>query len=82
MTLWTRLGVLICLSSARKNEYEADEFSVALGYGEKLCEALDRLDKDRKTSGRTTLWAALNSSHPDTDKRIAHMQEMGVRYSI
>ncbi len=80
MAIWTRLGVLICLSTSRKNEYEADEYSVYLGYGEKLCEMLDKLDSDRKGYGKKTLWAALNSSHPDTDKRIAHMQEIGVEY--
>ncbi len=80
MALWTKIGVLLCLSSSRKNEYEADEYSVSLGYGRKLCAILDKLDEDRKKLGKPTLWAMLNSSHPDTDKRIAHMQEIGVNY--
>ena len=79
MNIWTKLGILICLHTARKNEFEADEYSCLLGYGMKLCEVLDKLDneKDRKN----TLWATLNSTHPNTDDRIAHMQKLGVKYS-
>lgn len=80
MTLWTKLGVLICLHSSRKNEFEADEYSHKLGYGETLCEVLDKLDAGR--GKKNTLWATLNSTHPETDDRIAHLQELGANYSV
>lgn len=79
MNIWTKLGTLICLHSSRKNEFEADEYSCSMGYGQELCEVLDKLDSER--SEKNTLWATLNSTHPDTDDRIAHMQEFGVEYS-
>ncbi len=80
MNIWTRIGVLICLHSSRQNEYEADEFSCSMGYGKKLCEVLDKLDNGA-AGKKGSLWATLNSTHPDTDDRIAHMQEFGVEYS-
>ncbi len=80
MNIWTKLGMLICLHSSRKNEFEADEYSCLLGYGQKLCEVLDKLD-DKTYSKNNTLWATLNSTHPDTDDRIANMQKFGVEYS-
>ena len=80
MNIWTKLGTLICLHSSRKNEFEADAFSCSMGYGQKLCEALDKLDNsDRGKKG--SLWATLNSTHPDTNDRIARMQELGIEYS-
>lgn len=79
MTIWTKLGTLICLHSSRKNEFEADEYCCSLGYGEKLCAALDKMDNIK--GGKATLWATLNSTHPDTDERIAKMQALGVVYS-
>lgn len=79
MRIWTKLGTLICLHSSRKNEFKADEYSCSMGYGQKLCEVLDKLDSER--GGKNTLWAILNSTHPDTDDRIAHMQSLGVEYS-
>lgn len=78
MTLWTKLGVLICLQSSRQNEFEADTFCYNLGYGDTLCKVLDKLDSDR--SGKKTIWATLNSTHPDTDSRIAHIQGLGSKY--
>lgn len=79
MNIWTKIGTLICLHSSRKNEFEADEYSCSMGYGQKLCEVLDKLDNER--GEKNTLWATLNSTHPDTDDRIAHMQELGIEYS-
>lgn len=79
MTIWTKLGTLICLHSSRKNEFEADEYCCSLGYGEKLCAALDKMDNIK--GEKSTLWATLNSTHPDTDERIAKMQALGVVYS-
>ena len=76
MQLWTKLGVLICLHSSRKNENEADAYALQLGYGEELCGFLDGLEPSHAKG----LWAALNSSHPDHDVRIAYLQKLGCTY--
>ena len=76
MTLWTKLGVLICLQAARKNEKLADEYSYDLGYGECLCGFLDGLGPSHGKG----LWATLNSTHPDNDSRIAYLQSLGCKY--
>lgn len=78
MTIWTKLGALLCLHASRKNEFKADEYSYQMGYGYELCAFLDTLDPSAsKTKG---LWATLNSSHPATHDRIAHLQELGCSY--
>lgn len=66
------------MKSSRSNEYEADEFSYRLGYGNALCEMLDSL------GGSTSkgLFASLESSHPDKDARIMHLQELGATYRV
>lgn len=70
MWLWTKLGVLICMSSSRKNEYLADKFACDLGYGLYLKQTLLSLeDKDYEKS--MGLWATLASSHPDTASRVS-----------
>ena len=76
MQAWTKLGVLICLYSSRKNENLADEYAYNLGYGVELCQFLDCLAPE-KSKG---LWAALNSSHPDHDVRISYLQNLGCTY--
>ena len=67
MNLWTKLGVLICLTSSRANEYLADQYAHEIGYGPHLSNALMVLDGAAQPKG---LWATLNSSHPDTPDRI------------
>lgn len=73
MWLWTKLGVLICLTSSRQNEYHADEFAADLNYKNELISALTSLDK-MEPSKNKGLWAALNSSHPETSLRIEKLQ--------
>lgn len=74
---WSQLGVWLCMKSSRSNEYLADEFSFNLGYGVPLCQFLDEAAGDYKAEG---LFAALASSHPDTDDRIARLQSLGCEY--
>lgn len=76
MWMWTKIGTLLVMHSSRKNEYLADEFAFNLGYGDSLAAALDTLDGGSSKG----LWANLVSSHPDTDVRIAKLQELGSRY--
>lgn len=75
--LWSQIGVWLCMKSSRSNEYLADEVSFNLGYGVPLCEFLDEAAGDYKAEG---LFAALASSHPDTDDRIARLQGLGCEY--
>ncbi len=74
--VWTKIGVLLVMKASRSNEFEADEFSFNLGYGNELCMLLDSI------SGSTAkgLFANLASSHPDKDDRIAKLQELGATY--
>lgn len=67
MNLWTKLGVLICLTSSRANEFLADQYAHELGLGRELANALTVLDGAAKPKG---LWATLNSSHPATPDRV------------
>ena len=74
--IWTRIGVLLVMKSSRANEYEADEFSFRLGYGNELCAILESFS-DTNANG---LFASLVSSHPDKNDRIARIQELGTTY--
>lgn len=74
--LWTKIGVLLVMKASRANEFEADEFSFNLGYGNELCILLDSICG----SNAKGLFANLASSHPDKDDRIAKLQELGATY--
>lgn len=76
--VWTKIGVLLVMKASRANEYEADEFSFNLGYGNELCILLDSLSGSRAKG----LFANLVSSHPDKDDRIAKLQELGATYRV
>lgn len=69
MWLWTKLGVLICMTSSRQNEYFADEFARIIGYDNNLHDALLALEGGELPKAKG-LWATLNSSHPETAKRL------------
>ncbi len=74
--VWTKIGIILVMKSSRGNEFEADEFSFNLGYGNELCVLLDTIAGcDAKG-----LFANLASSHPDKDDRIAKLQELGATY--
>lgn len=77
MWLWMKLGDLLVLKSSRANEFEADEYSFRLGYGDALCQLFDNLDEGEQPRG---LFASLASSHPATNDRIHHLQELGAEY--
>lgn len=73
MRLWTQIGVWLCMSSSRANEYEADAYAYECGYAEPLCQVLESFGSGGGSKG---LFAALSSSHPDTDKRIARIRQL------
>lgn len=70
MWLWTEIGVLLVRKSMRESEFEADAFSGRLGYGDALCVFLG-MDK---ASGSQGLFAALSSTHPSSEDRIARLR--------
>ena len=74
--VWTKIGVLLVMKASRSNEYEADEFSFNLGYGNDLCILLDSISGSQAKG----LFANLASSHPDKDDRIAKLQKLGATY--
>ena len=74
--LWSWIGTMLVMKSSRANEFEADEFSYRIGYGNALCALLDNIG-GAKPQG---LFATLASSHPDKDARIARLQAMGASY--
>lgn len=76
MAIWTKIGTILVMKSSRSNEFEADEFSFNLGYGDGLCQLLETLDG----SGAKGLFATLVSTHPASDDRIAHLQGLGSDY--
>lgn len=76
--IWTKLGVLLVMKSSRSNEYEADEFSYWLGYGNELCQLLDSIGG----SSQVGLFANLASSHPSKTDRITRLQALGATYRI
>jgi len=80
MWLWTKLGMLLVMHSSRQNEYEADKFAFDLGYGNDLCAVLDSFSAGDGGESKS-FWAQLRSTHPDTDDRIAKLQEYGSSYS-
>ena len=77
--LWSKIGTLLVMKSSRDNEYAADKFACSLSteYGNDLCALLDHIG-DEKPDG---LFAALASSHPENNERIARIQTYpGVTY--
>lgn len=78
MWVWTQLGILMVMKSSRDAEYEADAFACDIGYGAGLLSFFRLLDQLEITSGakadRGNIFAALASSHPATEKRIARIE--------
>lgn len=77
--IWSKIGTLLVMKSSRDYEYAADKFacSLSIEYGNDLCALLDHIG-DEKPDG---LFAALSSSHPEKNDRIARIQTYpGVTY--
>lgn len=78
MWLWTQLGILLVMKSSRDAEFEADAFSCRLGYAQPLLtffRTLCTLEAPSEKKGVNNIFAALSSSHPETAKRIAKIEE-------
>ena len=73
MRLWTALGTALCMKTSRGNEFQADEFSVHLGYADGLIALLQTIGGGPRPKG---LFASLASSHPHSDDRIARIRQL------
>lgn len=76
--LWTKFCMLFLMWSMRQNEFIADEYAYKLGFGNELARVLDNELCSNPENG---LLKALYSTHPPTDDRIAHLQDLGSVYS-
>lgn len=76
--LWTKFCMLFLMWSMRQNEYVADEYAFQLGYGIILASVLD---KHMCSAPENGLLKALYATHPQSDDRIARLQELGAEYS-
>lgn len=76
--VWTAFCNLLLRHSGRGNEYEADRFAYEIGFGDELCEVLDRVTLN---GGEHGFLRALYDSHPMSGDRIGRLQELGARYS-
>ena len=76
--LWTKFCMLFLMWSMRQNEYVADEYAFQLGYGTILASVLD---KHMCSAPENGLLKALYATHPQSDDRIARLQELGAEYS-
>lgn len=76
--LWTKFCMLFLMWSMRQNEFIADEYAYKLGYGAILASVLDRHMCSAPDNG---LLKALYSTHPHSDDRVAHLQDLGANYS-
>ena len=74
---WTKFCMLFLMWSMRKNEYEADEYALELGYGIALAKGLDAIGTSEP---QESFLRALYSTHPNTHDRIGHLQQMGAPY--
>lgn len=74
MWVWTKIGILLCMYSSRRNEYMADAFAKKLGFGETLASALEKTADGNGVKGG--LWAALRASHPPVRQRIQKLRSL------
>ena len=72
LRLWTWIGCMLCMKTSRGNEYQADEFSWYLGYGQGLIHFFNSLHEGRPKG----LFANLERSHPVAADRIDHLMEL------
>jgi len=61
----------------RHNEYMADRFADEVGHGANLISALYKLDKLDFGDGRVSFLERILHSHPEMDKRIARLENLG-----
>lgn len=75
--LWTKFCMLFLMWSMRQNEFIADEYAYQIGYGEILASVLDRHMCSKPGNG---ILKALYSTHPNSDDRVAKLQNLGAEY--
>ena len=76
--LWVKFCRIFLMWSSRKNEFVADKYAYDIGFGNHLAYTLDSIAVDQTKIG---FFRAFYSSHPDSNERIARLQELGATYS-
>lgn len=71
MWIWTKMGLLICNISNRRQEYDADKFALECGYGDQLYSVISTFGKAKSKQG---LFSALMSSHPRNELRLKELE--------
>lgn len=69
------IGNILLSINSRQNEFLADDFAFAIGYGEQLAEALYLLNR-AFPDGRPGIFSRLYQSHPDMTKRIQRLETL------
>lgn len=69
---WTGIGFLMNNASSRRQEYAADAFAVACGYGKPLYDFLSALEPSAR---KVSLISLMCSTHPDTARRLKAIRE-------
>ena len=72
LRLWSWIGCMLCMKTSRGCEYQADEFSWYLGYGQGLMHFFHSIHEGRPKG----LFANLASSHPAADDRAERLMEL------
>ncbi len=73
--LWTKLGVIICIRSARNQEYEADAYAYEIGFGKQLIRSLSRFAAT-EPKNKKSIWAMLSATHPENSLRIEKLNAL------
>lgn len=69
------LGVIAARFSSRQCEFQADNFSVELGYGPDMISCLEKLEYFSGGPRKLGLVQALSATHPATAYRIANLEK-------
>lgn len=75
---WSKVGVAMVLKTRGATEYGADEFAFNCGYGDVL---IDVIVNDNLADQSEGIFKDIVKAYPDSNARIAKLQELGVKYS-
>lgn len=74
--VWTKLGFLICIRSARNQEYSADKYAHEIGFGNQLRTSLEHLAHLEPKKSKS-IWAMISATHPETSLRVEKLDSYG-----
>lgn len=77
-TIVLYIGQAIIAIVSRRCEYNADDFSYSLGYGNYLCMFLSKYAINYEAFKPRTIFEVIYASHPEPEQRINRLKEKGV----